>query len=64
MFARPVRYRAQIEKYGPGRTPDDGDPDEVVTVEQWVDVDGSEITDEARIAALNAERDAEAAEES
>lgn len=59
LFVRPVRYRTQVEKWHPGRTPDDGAPDEVVSVEAWVDTDGSEIDDAERIAELNRERDRE-----
>ncbi len=46
------RHTVAVAKYEGGRTPADGPPDEVVTVSGWLDADGNEITDAARIAAL------------
>ncbi len=48
------RHELTVAKYHHGRTPDDGDPDETDTVVIWTESDGTPITDEARIAALDA----------
>jgi hypothetical protein len=62
VFDRPMRQTIRIEKHEPGTSLDaPADSDE--TTVSWIDVDGTEITDEARIAELNRERDAERAAE-
>jgi hypothetical protein len=48
------RHEMTLAKYHDGRTPEDGDPDEVDTITVWTEPDGTQITDEARIAALDA----------
>ncbi len=47
------RHEITVAKYHHERTPDDGDPDETVAVVVWTEPDGTQITDEARIAALD-----------
>ena len=49
----PHKVRLTVEKYAPGHEPD-GNPDEIVSVESWHDADGTEITDLAHIAELEA----------
>ncbi len=46
------RHTVAVAKYEGGRTPADGEPDETIVVSGWLDADGHEITDAARIAAL------------
>lgn len=53
-MAGPYKARAAVAKYNDGRTPDDGDPDEVVVVEGWFEADGMEVTDPQRIAEIEA----------
>jgi hypothetical protein len=43
------RMTAHVAAYHNGRTPDDGDPDEVSETEVWLEADGTVITDPARI---------------
>jgi hypothetical protein len=50
----PYRAAFHLAKYNDGRTPADGDPDEVQIVSQWFDPDGTPIDDDARIAELEA----------
>jgi hypothetical protein len=49
-----VKVQAKVKKYENGRTPEDGEPDEIVTQEYWLGLDGLPITDPARIAQLDA----------
>jgi hypothetical protein len=49
-----VKVTAQVRKWENGRTPADGDPDEVVVTEHWEEADGTVITDPARIERLEA----------
>lgn len=51
----PTKYTFAVAKWENGRTPDDGPPDRTVRHSTWIDSDGSEITDAARIAALEAQ---------
>lgn len=45
----------RLEKWAPGRGPEDGPPDEVVLLGGWVDaVSGEDVTDPTRIAELEA----------
>ena len=53
-FGGPYRVGIGVAKYNNGRTPDDGEPDEVVFVSQWFERDGTPIDDEQRIAELDA----------
>lgn len=46
-----MKGEMRVEKWHPGRTPEDGPPDEVVIAEQWVEAGGI-VTDPARIAEL------------
>ncbi len=48
------RHEITVAKYHNGRTPDNGNPDETDTVVIWTESDGTPITDDARIAALDA----------
>lgn len=51
----PFKAEAKVEKYNPGRTPEDGEPDEVMTVSGWFEAVNGEyvpITDPSRIAQL------------
>lgn len=50
----PYMLSVQIEKYDNDRTPEDGPPDDVLTVSQWFEANGEPVTDPARIAELNA----------
>lgn len=43
-----------LRKWENGRTPEDGEPDEVVTSEEWVGPDGEPVTDPELIAELEA----------
>jgi len=43
-----------LRKWENGRTPEDGEPDEVVTSEEWIGPDGEAVTDPAVIAELEA----------
>ncbi len=52
-IAVPHKITFTIDKYAPGHEPDDC-PDEVVRVTCWMDTDGTEISDPARIAELEA----------
>ncbi len=47
------RHEISVAKYHHGHTPEDGDPDETVNVIIWTEADGTPITDDARIAALD-----------
>lgn len=49
-----VLMQSQIRKWEAGRTPADGDPDEIVLLNQWQELDGTVITDPERIAELEA----------
>ena len=55
------RETVHIGKWQPGRTPQDGPPDEEVAVEGFFEPDGTLITDPQRIAQVRAaqERDKE-----
>ena len=46
-----IKGNIRIEKWSPGRSPDDGPPDEIVTAEQWVERGGI-VTDPERIVEL------------
>ena len=48
------RLTAHVAAYRNGRTPADGEPDEVIEVELWREADGTEVTDPTRIAAIRA----------
>lgn len=50
----PYRASFHLAKYSNGRSPEDGEPDEVVFVSQWFEQDGMPIDDEQRIADLDA----------
>lgn len=41
-----------LKKWENGRTPEDGEPDEVIVSDQWYEADGTEIWDPERIAFL------------
>lgn len=58
-----VRVRATVATWRAGRTPDDGPPDAVQVAEQWQEPDGTPITDPARVAALEAAREAQQEQE-
>lgn len=47
------RHEIIVAKYHNEHTPEDGDPDETVNVVIWTEADGTQITDEARIAVLD-----------
>lgn len=51
----PTKYTVAVTKWEHDRTPDDGPPDQTVEQTAWIDTDGTEITDAARIAALEAQ---------
>lgn len=46
------RVKVELAKWENHRTPADGPPDEVITVETWHEADGTEVTDPARAAVL------------
>jgi hypothetical protein len=48
----PTKVGLHLAKYENGRTPADGEPDSVIERAYWVDVDGTIITNDARIAEL------------
>lgn len=50
----PSRHEIRLDKYHEPRTPADGPPDETEVVVVWQEPDGTSITDEARIAGLEA----------
>jgi hypothetical protein len=50
----PYRIEMKLAKWENHRTPDDGDPDEIITSSAWYE-GGVEITDPVRIAQLEAE---------
>lgn len=50
----PYKMTRQLAKWNNYRTPDTGPPDEVLDAAWWYEPDGTEITDPARIAALEA----------
>jgi hypothetical protein len=52
-FNKPVRIAGRLDKYNNGRTPADGEPDEVEFFYKWFEMDGTEITDPLRIAELD-----------
>lgn len=43
-----------VSKYENGRTPADGDPDEVIAMERFFEADGREVVDAERIAEIRA----------
>ncbi len=47
------RHEISVAKYHHGHTPENDDPDETDTVVVWTESDGTQITDEVRIAALD-----------
>ncbi len=47
------RHEISVAKYHHGHTPENDDPDETEAVVVWTEPDGTQITDEARIAALD-----------
>lgn len=49
-----MRHTIHLAKWEHGRTPADGEPDEVLEHTVWTEADGMPITDPARIAALEA----------
>jgi len=51
-ITRPYRVSIAVKKYNNGGLREGRDPDEVVTIDQWYEVDGSEITDPDRIQEL------------
>ncbi len=50
------KQTVHLAKWEHGRGPDDGPPDEVIESETWHESDGSEVTDPARIAVLEAKQ--------
>lgn len=50
----PYRLTTLLKKWENGRTPTDGEPDEIMYNPTWYDIGGIEITDAERIAALEA----------
>lgn len=58
------RLTAHVAAWDDGRTPDDGPPDRVVETEVWLEADGTQITDEARIAVIRALQERQAQEAS
>lgn len=55
----PMKVQTQLRKWENQRTPGDGEPDEVITQELWLDQDGAVIEDPERIAALEARLETE-----
>jgi hypothetical protein len=52
IMSGPYRAGFRLDKYNNDRTPDDGEPDEVIIISKWFEFDGTPIEDEARIADL------------
>lgn len=50
---RYTAFTRTLKKWESGRTPADGEPDEVTTLTYFVDEHGVEVTDDAKIAELN-----------
>lgn len=50
----PYRLGARVEKWNPGQDHTSEPPAEVVETRSWYEADGTEITDPARLAQLNA----------
>jgi hypothetical protein len=48
------KLTAQVEAWHDGRTPDDGDPDEIVSVDVYIEANGDVITDQTRIELIRA----------
>lgn len=49
-----VKVQQRVRKWENGRTPVDGEPDEVLVLEHWQDMQGNRITDPDTIARLEA----------
>lgn len=49
----PYKVEIGVQKWGPGRDPGDGEPDETVAHVEWHEADGTPVTEPGRIAALN-----------
>ena len=49
-----IKVRAMVRKWEGGRTPADGEPDDVIIREHWEEADGTVVTDPARIEQLEA----------
>lgn len=49
-----IKAAVQLAKWAPGRSPEDGPPDEIVESVSWHRPGGEEITDPAEIARLEA----------
>jgi len=52
--AVPHKYEDEVRMWRNNRTPEDGEPDEVIRLVHWEEADGTEVTDPARIAELEA----------
>lgn len=50
----PSRHEVRVDEYTAPRTPDDGPPDATRIVVVWQEADGTPVTDQDRIAALEA----------